>query len=152
MGGAPKALGFLVSVVVAVVTLALIGVCAVAPAGAAERSGPPKIVAKRIVLTRQPREEVEVRASIETHDLPTTYEVWFLAPVEFQCEDLEGCPRYEPRVIETGTLTTPGTITVADEVNPHYTEEVWFVASNADGTRTSRHVKLSMCRSDYCPR
>ncbi len=152
MEGASKAIGFLGFVAVAVATLALTGMCAVAPAGAAGRSGQPKIVAKRIVLTRQPREEVEVRASIETHDLPTTYEVWFLAPVGFLCEDREGCPQYEPRVIETGTLTTPATITFADEVNPHYTEEVWFVASNADGTTTSRHVKLSMCRRDYCQR
>lgn len=152
MGGASKAIGFVGPVAVAVATLALTGVCAVAPAGAAGRSGQPKIVAKRIVLRRQPDEEVEVRASIETHDLATTYEVWVLAPAEFLCEDLEGCPRYEPRAIETGTLTTPAPITFVDRVSPHYTEEVWFVASNADGTTTSRHVKLSMCRREYCPR
>jgi len=120
-------------------------------ASAARRADRPTIRVRKIALTKQPEEEseVEVRALIEPHGLPTTYEVWFVGP-ELLCEDLEGCPQYEPSVIKTGSIASAATTTFRDEVSLHYKEEIWFVASNADGTTTSRHVKLSKCHLRYC--
>lgn len=94
--------------------------------------------------------EYEVRAMIEPHELPTTYEVWLYSVVEWQCEDLEGCPRYEARAVRTGSIGSTETISFAATPSPHYAEEAWFVATNADGTTTSKHVELSKCRRHYC--
>ena len=88
-------------------------------------------------------------ALIEPHGLAATYEVWGLFP-ELICEDLQGCPHYHPEVVETGSITSATTVVFRDEISPHYKEEVWFVARNADGRTKSPRVKLSPCRRNYC--